>query len=320
MDVPDGRPVEIIAAPSSLGLRPGARSVEPGTWRAPAVLLGAGMMSALNAVGLVELPKPSYAVEAQPTTRIRNGITLREHSLLLATAVEAALSASRFPVVLGGDCSILLGSLLGARRGGRCGLLHVDGHTDFYHPGNYDSATRLGSVAGMDLAVVTGRGELLLTHWPEIGIPLVADEDVFQIGDREAGANGHGQLPRTISRLTAQELLRIGVVNTVLQVVDWFQRRGVARSWLHVDLDVLDRRVMRAVDSPGAPGLTFDQLAQLIAGLVRAAGVIGLDVTIYDPQRDRRAAYPAAIVDCVAAGLEPLGVAQPRAVAVGGAG
>jgi arginase len=313
----EGRPIELIAAPSSLGLRPGARGVEPGTWRAPAALLEAGMASALNAVGVVELPKPPYAIEPQPATRIRNGITLREHALVLGSAVEATLSASRFPVVLGGDCSVLLGSLLGARRGSRCGLLHVDGHTDFFHPGNYDSATRLGSAAGMDLALVTGRGELLLTHWPEVGSPLVADEDVIQIGDREAEADGHGQLPPSIARLTVQELLRVGIGQAVEQTAQGFRRRGLARSWLHVDLDVLDRQVMPAVDSPGSPGLDFDQLAELIAGLVRTAGVVGLDVTIYDPLRDRRAAYPAAIVACLAAGLAPPGGARSTPVAAG---
>jgi arginase len=306
METSVGRPIELIAAPSNLGLRIPVRGREPGTWRAPAALLAAGMESALNAVEVVELPRPPYTVEAQPATRIRNGITLREHALALADAVCAALAASHFPVVLGGDCSILLGCLLGARRGGRCGLLHVDGHTDFFHPGNYDTATRLGSVAGMDLALATGRGELLLTHWPEVGSPLVADEDVIQIGDREAEVDGHGQLPPSIARLTVQEVLRIGIDRAVEQAAESFRQTGLTQSWLHIDLDVLDRRVMPAVDSPGSPGLDFDQLGALISGLVRTAGVVGLDVTIYDPQRDRRHAYPAAIVDCLAAGLAAL--------------
>ena len=268
--------------------------------------MAAGVESALNAVSVVELPRPPYAVEAQPATRIRNGLTMRAHALTLANAVADALAASRFPVVLGGDCSILLGCLLGARRAGRCGLLHVDGHTDFFHPGNYDSARRLGSAAGMDLALATGRGELLLTHWPDVGSPLVADEDVIQLGDREAEVDGHGQLPTSIARLTVQQLLRIGIDKATQRAAGRFRKGGLLRSWLHVDLDVLDRRVMPAVDSPGSPGLDFDQLAELLSGLVRRARVVGLDVTIYDPQRDRRSAYPAAIVACLAAGLAPL--------------
>jgi hypothetical protein len=62
-------------------------------------------------------------------------------------------------------------------------LVHIDGHSDFRRPGNYDSAAMLGVVAGMDLA--TGRGEALLTDWPDAPAPLVTDEQVVQIGERE---------------------------------------------------------------------------------------------------------------------------------------
>lgn len=303
METPGHQPIELILAPSSLGLRPNGRASEPGAWRAPAAFMAAGVASALDAVEVVELAKPPYAAEAQPTTRIRNGLTLRAHALVLADAVQAAVAASRLPVVLGGDCSIILGCLLGARRGGRCALIHVDGHTDFFHPGNYDAAARLGSAAGMDLALATGRGEPLLTDWPDLGGPLVADEDAIQIGDREAEVDGHGQLPASIERLTVQEVLRIGIGATVDHAAAVIRQRGVTRSWLHVDLDVLDAKVMPAVDSPGSPGLTFDQLGRLISGLLGSARVVGLDVTIYDPQRDRRGAHAAPIVDCLAAGL-----------------
>lgn len=298
-------PIEIITAPSSLGLRP-VRGREPGTWRAPGALLAAGMATALKAESLTELPKPPYSSEPQATTRIRNGITIREHALALAAAVQAAHVASRFPVVLGGDCSILLGCLLGARRGGPCGLLHVDGHSDFFHPGNYDTSTRLGAAAGMDLALATGRGELLLTHWPDVGVPLVADEATIQIGDRETESGGHGMLPTSIAQVSIQELLGGGIGAALERAADVMRRGGLTRSWLHVDLDVLDGTVMPAVDSPGSPGLDFGWLASLIAGLVRSTGVVGLDLTIYDPQRDRRGAYAAGIVASVAGGLASL--------------
>jgi arginase len=142
--------IELITAPSSLGLRPEPPGHEPGAWRAPDVLLAAGLAGRLQAARVVELNHPRYAFQAQPGTRIRNGHTLRAYSLALADAVTTALDAGRFPVVVGGDCSVLLGCLLAARHGGRCGLLHVDGHRDFLHPNNYDTTARLGSAAGMD--------------------------------------------------------------------------------------------------------------------------------------------------------------------------
>jgi arginase len=298
--------VEVVAAPSNLGLRPPAPGREPGAWRAPGVLLSEGLDRRLNATRIVELPRPRYEPRAQPGTRIRNGITIREHALRLADAVATALAASRFVVVAGGDCSILLGCLAGARRTGRCGLLHVDGHRDFYHPGNYDAGSRLGSAAGMDLALATGRGELLLTHWPVTGKPLVNDDDVIQIGDREPAETGPGSLDRPIARWPVQDVLRDGTAEVAGRALGHLRHQGLDRVWLHVDLDVLDHSELPAVDTPGSPGLTFDELGQLLSRVIASGRVAGLDVTSYDPDLDPAGEYAPRIVDCLASALATL--------------
>ena len=304
--VPPAGLVEVVAAPSNLGLRPPAPGREPGVWRAPGVLLSQGLGRRLNAARIVELPRPGYDFGEQPGTRIRNGTAIREHALSLADAVAATLAAPRFVVVVGGDCSILLGCLAGARRGGRCGLVHVNGHRDFFHPGNYDAGSRLGSAAGMDLALATGRGELLLTHWPVAGSPLVNDDDVIQIGDREPAETGYGPPDPPMAGLTVQDVLRAGIAETADRVIGYLWHRGLDRVWLHVDLDVLDQSVLPAVDTPGSPGLTFDQLGQLLGRLIGSGRVVGLDVTIYDPELDPAGEYAPQIVDCLASALTAL--------------
>ncbi|KRV48358.1 hypothetical protein AQ490_25435 [Wenjunlia vitaminophila] len=294
--------VELIAAPWNIGLRPPWPGREPGTWRTPQALLSAGLEARLRPARVAQLDRPPYEFDAQPATRIRNGVTIREHALRLGEAVQSALAASRFALVLGGDCSILLGCLLGARRQGRCGLVHLDGHSDFRHPGNYDTASSLGSAAGMDLALATGRGELLLTHWPVVGRPLVADQDVIQIGDREEAEE---EAP-PVTRFTAQEIQRIGIADLGERVIRRLEQRELDRVWLHLDLDVLDERVLPAVDSPGRPGLDFPQLAELLSTLTGTGRVVGLDVAIYDPELDPDGAHAAPIVDCLASALTPL--------------
>jgi arginase len=295
--VPDHRSsVELISAPWSIGLRPNEAGDEPGTWRAPRALCDAGLQQRLGAVVATQLPRPPYRAEAQPGTRIRNGLTLREHSLLLADAVDSAITAGRLPVVIGGDCSVLPGCLVGLRRHhGEIALVHVDGHTDFKHPATWDFTT-LGTGAGMDLALATGRGELLLTHWPGIGRPLVQDRHVVQIGDRTGQA-----LPPGLLVLGIDELLATGVDAAALRAVDHLP--STLPIWLHVDLDVLDASVLPAVDTPGTPGLGFEELTRLLSRLRRSGRVAGADITIYDPQLDPDAAYPAPIVDCIAHGL-----------------
>lgn len=289
-------PVEVIYVPWSVGLRPDAAGAEPGTWSAPRALREAGLGRRLGAVAVTELPRPPYQAEAQPGSRMRNGVTLREHSLLLADAVSDAIAGGRMPVVIGGDCSVLLGCLGGARRHHEIALVHIDGHSDFTHPGNHDFAI-LGAAAGMDLALATGRGELLLTRWPGIDGPLVEDRHVVQLGDRTGQT-----LPPCLLVIGIDDLLAMGMDAAARRAVEHL--RATHPIWVHVDLDVLDAAVLPAVDTPGTPGLTFEELTRLLSRLRQTGRILGVDVTIYDPHLDPDNAHPSAIVGCVAAGLQ----------------
>ena len=107
------RPIVLVDAPSNLGLRPLRSGHVPGTSHAPEALARVGLDAALAPSRKVGLPRPAYETEAQPGTRLRNGQSIRAFSLMLADAVSAAVGAGEFPVVVGGDCSILLGALAG---------------------------------------------------------------------------------------------------------------------------------------------------------------------------------------------------------------
>jgi arginase len=299
--------LEVVMAPSNLGLRPPSRGHEPGTWKAPEALREAGLLERLKPVKLHRLARPPYHFEAQDGTRVRNGREIRTFSESLAYEVADILSRSAWPLVLGGDCSILLGCLLGARRGGVCGLIHVDGHSDFVHPGNYDPATRLGSAAGMDLALASGRGETLLTNWGPGRTPLVADEHVVQIGEREERDPDYAypDIRQTrIRRIDVHTALRQGMEATARQAIEYLEAE-LDRVWLHVDVDVLDQKVMPAVDSPGSPGLDFDQLATLIKHLRAFTRIIGADISVFDPELDPDGRYARELARCLAQAFGP---------------
>lgn len=298
------QPLDLIEVPSNLGLRPPRPGVEPGTWRAPAALDRAGLSARLAPARHARLARPRYVADAVPGTRIRNGHALRELSLVLAAEVERSLGRGALPIVVGGDCSIVLGCLLGLRRSGGRGLVHIDGHSDFFHPGNYDAASRLGTAAGMDLALATGRGEPLLTAWPGVTGALVDDRDAVQIGERNGAATYPGLADTAIERITVQDTRRAGIAATAARALRRLADRELRRAWLHIDLDVLDHTVMPAVDSPGAPGLSYDELASLVRALVRAGRIAGLAVAIYDPDLDPDGRHAAGIVGCVAAMLD----------------
>ncbi|WP_411151342.1 arginase family protein [Streptomyces sp. A30] len=144
-EVSDVRDVAVIEAPSVLGLRP------TGVEELPRALLGAGLAEGLGAVRAGRVEPPAYDARRDPDTGVLNPDGIAAYSLALADAVGGVLDHGRFPVVLGGDCSVLLGSLLALRRRGHHGLLFLDGHTDFYQP----AAEPTGEVASMELALAS---------------------------------------------------------------------------------------------------------------------------------------------------------------------
>ena len=91
----------------------------------------------------------------------------------LAEKVTEVFRQDKLPIVLGGDCSNVIGCMLALRRMGRYGLFFIDGHSDFYQA----EAEPKGEVASMDLAIVSGRGPNILTDIDGLH-PLVRDEDV----------------------------------------------------------------------------------------------------------------------------------------------
>ncbi|MEX0734334.1 MAG: arginase family protein [Steroidobacteraceae bacterium] len=304
---PKAGSVSVVLAPSNLGLRP-ENDRQPGTWQAPRVLMEAGLADALAAEEIIRLERPTYSFAAQDGTRIRNGNTIRAFSLELAGKVRAILDTGRFPLVVGGDCSILLGCLYGARLAGGRGLVHVDGHSDFTQAASYATPQTLGAAAGMDLALASGRGEKLLTEWPEIGSPLTADADIVQVGERGADEpwflQYYGDILKTeITQITAQRVLAEGVDAAARRVLARLEMRGLDKAWLHVDLDVLDQAVMPAVDSPGSPGFNYAQLSRLVAALIASGRIAGVDFAIYDPERDAGHRHARDLVACIADGV-----------------
>jgi arginase len=300
--------IALIKAPSNLGLRPPAPGQEPGTWQAPAVLERAGLDAGLQPAEIVALERPSYDFTPQPGTSLRNGLTLRRFNEALASAVGGVLGVGQFPVVVGGDCGILPGALAGARRYGELALIHLDGHSDFRHPGNYDVAAGPAAAAGMDLALSTGRGDALLTDWDGRPGPLVPDRRVVQIGDRETRDADYAWRDIFDTAITQSDIFWVqehGLAATLSRAFAVLDETPVHPYWVHLDVDVLDQTVMPAVDSPGSPGLDYAAVAELMRGFVASPRCLGCNVTIYDPDLDPERIYAPRIVAMLLSGLDP---------------
>lgn len=296
--VQDGRDVAIIEAPSVLGLWPS------GVQDLPPALLDAGLAAHPRVVRSGRVEAPAYDPRRDPDTGIRNAAAIARYSVRLADTVGGVLDAGRFPVVLGGDCSILLGNLLALRRRGRHGLLFLDGHTDFYQP----SADPAGEAASMELALSTGRGPRLLADLEGLG-PLVRDEDVVAFGFRdgaESAADGMQPLPPQLHAIALDEVRTAGATAAAHQAVDRLTAGPAAGYWVHLDVDVLDDAIMPAVDYRLPGGLSWPELEGVLRTALADARSVGLDVTIFNPRLDPEGRIAARLAECLRRGLSAL--------------
>jgi arginase len=310
------REVAVVGAPSSIGLRPHDETGAPQEVnRAPATLRDLGVVERLDATDLGDVQPPPYVDFERPPGKARNEAGVASYSRSLADRVAAGLEDDRFLVVIGGDCSIVLGCLLGAGRAGRStgsdpsrvGLAYVDGHADFASP----AESMTGSVASMGLALAVGRGDTSLAR---VGGPvaLVRGGDVALIGRRDEGqwyghealaVSGILDLPWAAIMPDGAAIRPAALAETASTVLDRVAASDVSGFWIHVDADVLNPEVMPAVGSPEPGGPDIHELAALLAPLVHHPKALGIALALYDPSLDPDRSSAARLVELLAKAL-----------------
>jgi arginase len=190
-----------------------------------------------------------------------------------------------FPLVLGGDDSVLPGCLLSLRRRGSAGLILIDGHTDFWDLPNALS----GEFSESDLWVATGHGPDIVANLEGLG-PLVEPRACVVYGHRDRheqiadGSEDVYREPMLVRNLA--ELRGAGIEDAAHHAVAFLSGAGVDRVWLHLDADCLDDALMPAVDWRTEGGMSPSELISLGRLLVASGVLAGMDVTIYNPGLD----------------------------------
>jgi arginase family enzyme len=237
-------------------------------------------------------------------------LDVRRAATDIAARVRNVRGAGEFPLVVGGDCTLLLGVFQALPAG--CGLWFVDGHADFYD----GKTSPTGETADMDLAILTGHGPAgLIDDDPpsparavRATAPPLDPADVVLLGHRPSGLDAdvafeNARLDPAIHALTAPELRRHGLGRAG---EDAAARLAGRPTWLHLDLDVLDETALPAVTYPQPLGLDWDELRELVHPLVTAPGLIGLSVADFNPDRDPDGAYADRVVELLASLLTEL--------------
>ncbi|MEJ0085081.1 MAG: arginase family protein [Pseudomonadota bacterium] len=272
------RPYAVLQAPSTLGLE--AEGVEGLADR----LVELGLARDIHARLAGRLVVPPKQAARDPDTGVLNAEAIAAWSPQLADAVEAMFDAGEFPVVLGGDCTIVLGSMLACRRRGRYGLLFIDGNADFFQP----EAEPRGEGASMDLAFVTGHGPKLLTDLEGRG-PIVRPADAVAFGFRDHDDQeeyGSQPLPAELKAIDLPAVRKLGIEAAAREAVAHLVRSELDGFFIHIDADCLDDAVMPAVDFRLPGGLTVEELATVLRIALASGCAVGLEVAIYNPRLD----------------------------------
>ena len=293
----------VVDGPSNLGLWAPAPGVVPGCYKLAGAVRDLGFLRRVGAVDGGVVTPPRYDVRGwEPGDGVFNATAMARYTVRLADRVASHVAREDFVVLLGGECSNLLGPALALRRLGRYGVVYLDGHSDFR---TAENSPYVGAAGGEALALVTGRGQDDLTDLDGLG-PYVRDTDAVLLGIRDddeyvADVEKAG-IPVWRARQITEDPAAVAAA-TLTYLTDLTSADGLDGFWVHLDVDVLDAGVMPAVDSPEVGGIGYADLRTLLRPLLADPRCVGMDVGIFDPDLDPDGRYAAELTDTLVAAL-----------------
>jgi len=265
--------IDIIGVPIDLGAD--RRGVDMG----PSAIRYAHLQKELENLGYtvedkgnVEVPIAEMCAITDPKLKYIDCIV--PMSRRVAGAVAISVQNGHLPVVLGGDHSLSLGSIRGAAKHKKIGVLWVDAHADF----NTHETTPSGNIHGMPLAALCGLGAPELVQLWDETVPVVDPQNVVVIGARDIDEGEKRNLSQAgVMVLSIEQVDRLGLVASMEKAIERISR-NVDGIYLSFDMDVMDPRHAPGVGTPVTGGLTYRE-AHLICELVAETDkLIGMDV------------------------------------------
>ncbi len=197
-------------------------------------------------------------------------------------AVSTSMQAGHFPLVIGGDHSLSIGSVRGAARNRKLGVIWIDAHADF----NTAETTPSGNIHGMSLAVLCGLGDKSLVQLWDESVPVIDPHNTAIIGARDLDTGEKANLRDAGAMVMSMEQVdRYGMVTVVEKAIEHVTR-DTDGMYLSLDLDALDPRHAPGVGTPVPAGLT-EREAHLACELIAETGKLaGMDVVEVNPILD----------------------------------
>jgi arginase len=275
--------IDLIGVPIDFGA--GRRGVDMG----PSALRYAGLESALERIGHtvrdrgnVAVPVMERCTVTEPKLRFIDCIL--EVAAEVAVRVEASIANGQLPLTLGGDHSFSFGSIAGAARVKKIGVIWMDAHGDFNTPDTSPS----GNIHGMPLAALCGFGDPRLVNLGGGSGRSIDPSNVVNVGARDLD-DGERNLMRAsgMTVFATEQVDRLGMYETMRRAIE-IASRGTDGFYLSLDLDALDPVYAPGVGTPVPGGLTYRE-ALLACELVAESGkMLAMDLVEVNPILDER--------------------------------
>ncbi|MBI5085018.1 MAG: arginase [Acidobacteria bacterium] len=277
--------ISILGAPLDLGA--GRRGVDMG----PSALRVANLNVRLQALGFQVVDEGNVPVEQAESARsgpdsARFLKPIAATCTELAARVEKAAARGRFPLVLGGDHSVAVGTVSGMarhfqKRRGKLGLIWLDAHTDMNTPATSPS----GNVHGMPLACLIGQGPKALTHLCGFA-PKVEPRNVALVGVRDVDISEKNVVWKSGVRVfTMRDIDERGmraVIEDALQVAC----DGTAGVHLSLDMDGVDPAEAPGVGTPVRGGFSYREAHLAMEILCDSHKLCSMEVVEVNPVLD----------------------------------
>ena len=290
--------VHVLGVPMDLGS--GRRGVDMG----PSAIRIAGVAERLRELGHKVVDEGDVVIKNMEELKVGNErarylTEIARASSIIARKVERIMGLGHFPLLLGGDHSIAVGSVSGIaafaqQHGKKAGVLWVDAHGDINTP----ETSPTGNIHGMPLAALLGYGAAELTG---IGgaFPKVDPANVALVGIRSLDTGEKKRLKETgVQVHTMADIDRHGVHRVMKKAL---ARVTDGTDYVHVsfDLDAVDPTVAPGVGTPVKGGLDYRE-AHLIMEVISDAGVMtSLEMVEVNPILDQGNASAAFAVELV---------------------
>ncbi|MCI0708321.1 MAG: arginase [Ignavibacteriae bacterium] len=293
--------IHILGVPMDLGA--GRRGVDMG----PSAIRIAGVAEKLRTLGHTVVDEGDVPVKAPELQRIRNEKLRYLPEIVractnLAGKVERILQGGGFPLVLGGDHSIAIGTIAGlaahcSKDSKKLGVLWIDAHGDL----NTDATTPSGNIHGMPLATSIGKGAIELTS---VGgdARKVDPKNVVLIATRELDPGERSLIKsQGVNIFTMEEIDKHGMAVVLAKAL----RKLNGVDFLHVslDLDAIDPSVAPGVGTPVKGGLNYREAHLIMESLNEAGKMSSLEVVEVNPILDHHNQSAEFAVELIQSGF-----------------